>query len=69
MFDMKNFYSKENKPILARYKQSVNQIKEIIRDTSNPESFGDKASYMRFFNYTANVIINLCEYESVVDND
>jgi hypothetical protein len=69
MFDMKKFYSKENKPILARYKQSVNQIKEIINNTNNPESFGDKESYMRFINYCANQIISLCDYESVVDND
>ncbi|MHA1966679.1 MAG: aminopeptidase [Candidatus Hodarchaeales archaeon] len=69
MFDMKGFYSKENNPILARYNQSVIQIKEIMNDTSNPESFGDKSSYMRFINYTANFIINQCEYENVLKND
>lgn len=69
MFDMKKFYSKENKPILESYEQSIKHIKEIVDKTSNFESFGDKAVYMRFLNHTASLICKLINYESVVDND
>jgi hypothetical protein len=69
MFNLVDFYSKENQPIRSSYEESIQRIEEIKNKTENYNDFGDKKEYFRFLNLTSKLILQFNAYEKALTID
>ncbi len=69
MFNLIDFYSKENKPIRSSYEQSIKRIEEIKKETENYRDYEDKQEFIRFLNLTSKLILKFYDHEKALNID
>ncbi len=69
MFDLRNYYEKENEKAKRSYEDTLLTIKEIRNATSDYKEADAKREYYRFFNTAANFILKLADCERKLDED
>jgi len=65
MFDLREYYLKQNQEIEDSYRNSILRLKEIIKET---QQMDNPTEYSRFFNQAANFMLRSCEYEDKLDD-
>jgi len=69
MFDIKQYYKKENDKIFKNYENGITTIKAIFEKTKNINDKDEKKQFFRFFNYASEFIIKLYDYSKRLSND
>ncbi|MFX1538487.1 MAG: hypothetical protein ACFFDI_30210, partial [Promethearchaeota archaeon] len=63
MFDIKEFYRKENEKIQESYEKTLSTIRNILNKTEAYPEDGEKKDYYHFFRVTAQFILKLADCE------
>ena len=69
MFNLRNYYKKENDKIHKSYIKTVSEIKDICKKTKNSANVANKEKYYMFFNKVGNHILKMVEYEKEINED
>ncbi|MDD5529407.1 MAG: aminopeptidase [bacterium] len=69
MFDTKAFYASFNAEVQAEYELSLNKVKRILKETEDSGETAPNKEIIKFFNHTANVILEISDFEKKISND